>query len=227
MSTETPASCRNAPAEARKSAGAKGERDAQGRFRGAAGAALRPGGHRRQAQRRQVDAAQRAGGPEDQHHLAKAQTTRHRITGVRTEGHAVRLRRHAGLPDPAQQCAEPLAEQGRGRRHRRRRPVVLFVVEAGQLHAGRRQGAVAAAPGIPAILVANKLDLVHAARRARALAARHAGAPQFHRVRADLGQERQGHRAPVGICAKYLPEQPWLYGADELTDRSEKFLAAR
>jgi len=28
-----------------------------------------------------------------------------------------------------------------------------------------------------------------------------------------------------GICAKYLPEQPWWYEEDELTDRSEKFLA--
>src|SRR5690348_18113519 len=27
------------------------------------------------------------------------------------------------------------------------------------------------------------------------------------------------------ICEKYLPEQPWWYGEDELTDRSEKFLA--
>ena len=28
-----------------------------------------------------------------------------------------------------------------------------------------------------------------------------------------------------GICEKYLPEQPWWYSEDELTDRSEKFLA--
>ena len=27
------------------------------------------------------------------------------------------------------------------------------------------------------------------------------------------------------ICEKYLPEQPWFYAEDELTDRSEKFLA--
>jgi GTP-binding protein Era len=28
------------------------------------------------------------------------------------------------------------------------------------------------------------------------------------------------------ICAKYLPEQDWWYDEDELTDRSEKFLAS-
>ena len=29
-----------------------------------------------------------------------------------------------------------------------------------------------------------------------------------------------------GIVEKYLPEQPWWYDEDELTDRSEKFMAA-
>jgi len=28
------------------------------------------------------------------------------------------------------------------------------------------------------------------------------------------------------ICEKYLPQQPWWYAEDELTDRSEKFLAS-
>jgi GTP-binding protein Era len=30
----------------------------------------------------------------------------------------------------------------------------------------------------------------------------------------------------VGICEKYLPEQAWWHAEDELTDRSEKFLAS-
>ena len=30
----------------------------------------------------------------------------------------------------------------------------------------------------------------------------------------------------LGICEKYLPEQPWWHAEDELTDRSEKFLAS-
>ena len=30
----------------------------------------------------------------------------------------------------------------------------------------------------------------------------------------------------LDVCARYLPEQPWMYAEDELTDRSEKFLAA-
>jgi GTP-binding protein Era len=30
----------------------------------------------------------------------------------------------------------------------------------------------------------------------------------------------------LGIVARYLPEQAWFYGEDELTDRSERFLAS-
>ena len=30
----------------------------------------------------------------------------------------------------------------------------------------------------------------------------------------------------LGICEKFLPEQPWWYAEDELTDRSERFLAS-
>ena len=41
----------------------------------------------------------------------KAQTTRHRITGILTDEHsAVRVRRYAGLPDPAPERAEPRHE---------------------------------------------------------------------------------------------------------------------
>ena len=29
-----------------------------------------------------------------------------------------------------------------------------------------------------------------------------------------------------GICEKYRPEQDWMFDADELTDRSERFMAA-
>ncbi len=31
----------------------------------------------------------------------------------------------------------------------------------------------------------------------------------------------------LAIVEPYLPEQPWLYDEDALTDRSERFLAAR
>ncbi len=41
-----------------------------------------------------------------------------------------------------------------------------------------------------------------------------------------MSAERQDVERLFGICEKYLPEQPWFYDEDELTDRSEKFLAS-
>jgi len=81
-------------------------------------------------------------------------------------------------------------------------------------------------PGIPTLLVANKLDMVH--RRAelapwlKSMQERHPFAefvPMSAKKRDDI--ERL-----YGICEKYLPEQAWWYAEDELTDRSEKFLAS-
>ncbi|KAF5294279.1 hypothetical protein FQA39_LY19352 [Lamprigera yunnana] len=81
-------------------------------------------------------------------------------------------------------------------------------------------------PGIPTILIANKLDTVHRRHEIapwlRDMQERHPFAefvPMSAKNKGDI--ERL-----FGICAKYLPEQDWFYPADELTDRSEKFLAA-
>ena len=79
---------------------------------------------------------------------------------------------------------------------------------------------------MPALLVANKLDQVH--RRAeiapwlREMQQRH---PFDEFVPMSAKNPKDIERL-FEICAKYLPEQPWWYGEDELTDRSEKFLAS-
>jgi GTP-binding protein Era len=91
----------------------------------------------------------------------KAQTTRHRITGIRTLGpDAVRVRGHAGLPDAPLHGAEPVAEQDRvgamGDVD-----LVLFVVEAGNFTLADAKVLSLLKPGTPALLVANKLDKVH------------------------------------------------------------------
>jgi GTP-binding protein Era len=104
--------------------------------------------------------------------------------------------------------------------------LVLFVVEAGSSPwatprcwnccSSRQAGAAGgqqARPGAPP-------------RRDRALAAGHAGAPPVRRVRAHVGQEPRATSAPVRRSAPYLPEQAWFYAEDELTDRSERFLAS-
>jgi GTP-binding protein Era len=155
----------------------------------------------------------------------KAQTTRHRITGIRTIGatqfvfvdtpgfqtrHATALNR--SLNKTVMGAVGDV-------------DLVLFVVEAGRFTLGDAKVLSLLQPGVPALLVANKLDQVH--RRAelapwlRDMQERHAFA-EFVPMSAKNPKDIERLFA---ICAKYLPEQPWWYGEDELTDRSEKFLA--
>ncbi len=104
--------------------------------------------------------------------------------------------------------------------------VVLFVVEAGNFTLADAKVLSLLKPGIPAILVANKLDQVH--RRAelapwlRDMQQRH----EFAELIPLSAKAPKDALRLLKVCEKYLPEQPWWYGADELTDRSEKFLAS-
>jgi GTP-binding protein Era len=155
----------------------------------------------------------------------KAQTTRHRITGVRTEGQT----QYVFVDTPGFQT-----KHGSALNRSLNRAVtgvvgdvdvVLFVVEAGQFTLGDAKVLALLKPGIPAILVANKLDLVH--RRGelapwlRDMQERHAFA-EFMPISAKNSKDME---RLLQVCAKYLPEQPWWYGEDELTDKSERFMA--
>ena len=156
----------------------------------------------------------------------KAQTTRHRITGVRTVGASQFVfvdtpgfqTRHAAALNRSLNRAVTgtLADVD----------IVLLVVEAGKW--GAHDAAVLALvePSKPVLLVANKLDLV--GRRAelapwlQQMQERHAFAefvPMSATRRADVDRL-------LAIVEPYLPEQPWLYAEDALTDRSDRFLAA-
>jgi GTP-binding protein Era len=156
----------------------------------------------------------------------KAQTTRHRITGVRSEG-AVQ---YVFVDTPGFQT-----RHGNALNRSLNKTVVgavsdvdliLMVVEAGQFNLADAQVLSLLPASVPAVLLANKLDQVH--RRSelapwlRDMQQRHDFAefvPMSARNAKDI--ERL-----LGICQKYLPEQPWMYGADELTDRSDRFMAA-
>ncbi|HRD96536.1 MAG TPA: GTPase Era [Rubrivivax sp.] len=159
----------------------------------------------------------------------KAQTTRHRITGIRTLGAAqfvfvdtpgFQVKHTAALNRTLNRTV--LSSLGDV-------DVVLFVVEAGRF--GQADAQVLALlesdaiQGKPVLLVANKLDEL----------------PRRHDVLPWLQQMQGRHpfaefvplsatRAAdverlLGIVRPYLPEQPWLYEEDALTDRSERFLA--
>jgi GTP-binding protein Era len=156
----------------------------------------------------------------------KAQTTRHRITGIATEGDS----QFVFVDTPGFQTRHSAALNRNLNRTVRGTladvDVVLLVVEAGRFGKEDEQVLRLLPEGKPVILLANKLDAVH--RRASLapwlleMQTRHAFAefvPLSARKDADI-------QRLFGILRPYLPQQPWFYEEDALTDRSERFLAS-
>ncbi|MDF1484365.1 GTPase Era [Ramlibacter sp. H39-3-26] len=156
----------------------------------------------------------------------KAQTTRHRITGIRTREQT----QFVFVDTPGFQTKHSTALNKSLNKTVLGAigdvDLILFVVEAGSFTLADAKVLSLLGPDIPVLLIANKLDAVH--RRAeiapwlRDMQQRHPFAefvPMSAKNKGDI--ERL-----FGICAKYLPAQPWWYAEDELTDRSEKFLAS-
>ena len=160
----------------------------------------------------------------------KAQTTRHRITGIRTVGpsqfvfvdtpgfqvkHAAALNRNLNRT-----VLSSLSDVD----------VVLFVVEAGRFGAPDAKVLSLmqneAMKGKPVLLIANKLDTL--TRRndvlpwLRSMQEKH---PFAEFVPMSAEREADVERL-FKIVEPYLPQQAWLHEADALTDRSDRFLAS-
>lgn len=163
---------------------------------------------------------------------AKAQTTRHRITGVRTlpgeeagtgsqfvfvdtpgfqTRHATALNRN--LNRTVQSVLSDV-------------DAVLFVVEAGKFTLDDAKVLSLLPPEKPVMLVANKLDAVQRREAMlpwlKSMQERHAFTEYVPMsARRSLEVERL-----LAIVEPHLPQQPWFYEEDALTDRSERFLAS-
>jgi GTPase len=157
---------------------------------------------------------------------AKAQTTRHRITGIRSVDEAqfvfvdtpgFQTRHAAALNRTLNRTVHSVLADV---------DVVLFVVEAGRFGLDDAKVLALMPAHKPVLLIANKLDTV--VRRAdlapwlKAMQERHAFA-QF--VPLSAKKDRDVQRL-LGIVKPYLPEQLWFYEEDALTDRSDRFLAS-
>ena len=156
----------------------------------------------------------------------KAQTTRHRITGMRTQG----ANQFVFVDTPGFQTLHANALN----KSLNKTVVgavadvdlILFVVEAGSFTPADARVLALLGKNIPTLLIANKLDNVH--RRGdiapwlQTMQEKHSFA-EFVPMSAKNAKDIE---RLLDICAKYLPEQAWWYAEDELTDRSEKFLAS-
>lgn len=155
----------------------------------------------------------------------KAQTTRHRIMGVRTQGANQFVfvdtpgfqTRHGNALNKSLNKAVTGTLTGVD--------VILLVVEAGRFGAEDEKILALLPPDVLVLLVANKLDTV--AQRAslapwlQDMQQRHA----FAELVPMSAKNAKDIQRLLEIVAPRLMQQPWLYGEDALTDKSERFLA--
>ena len=155
----------------------------------------------------------------------KAQTTRHRITGIRTVGAAqfifvdtpgFQTRHGTALNRSLNKTVQGAVTDV---------DLVLFVVEAGRFTPGDVKVLGLLKPGTPVILLANKLDELNRRGEIAPWLQEMAGRHDFAEIVPMSAKSRKDIERVFPICEKYLPEQAWWYGEDELTDRSERFLA--
>ena len=156
----------------------------------------------------------------------KPQTTRQRITGILTRDdaqlmfvdtpgfqtrHVSALNRHMNRI-----VTQALADVD----------VILLIIEAGRFSAEDR-ALLALLPGKRRVLlVINKIDRLADRGLLLPFIAGIAGEHDFAEVVPVSASKGHGIDELAGTIGRYLPEQAALYGADEITESSERFLAA-
>jgi GTP-binding protein Era len=160
----------------------------------------------------------------------KAQTTRHRITGIRTEGDT----QFVFVDTPGFQTRHTVRGTAALNRNLNKTvqatlsdvDVVLFLVEAGRFGPDDAKVMALLPKDKPVILVANKLDLVHRREELfpwlQSMQAQH----PFTEYIPLSAQKEDDTRRLMAVLRPYLPEQGWWYDAEALTDRTNRFLAS-
>jgi GTP-binding protein Era len=103
--------------------------------------------------------------------------------------------------------------------------VVALVVEADRFGADDRAVLKLAPAGVPLFLVVNKIDTVEP-RRLLAFLKQAASEAKFEEIVPVSARRGKGVAELQRTLERYLPEHPAILPADEITDRSERFLAA-
>jgi GTP-binding protein Era len=156
----------------------------------------------------------------------KAQTTRHRITGIQT----VADTQFVYVDTPGFQTRHSNALNKTLNRTvtttLTAADVILYIIEAGTFGPADQQVMALLPANVPCILVINKSDrvkdkavLLPFAQKIAALRDFAAVVPVSAKLRFQLDNLQ-------GEIRKHLPVNPPMFGEDDITDRSEKFLAA-
>jgi GTP-binding protein Era len=156
----------------------------------------------------------------------KAQTTRHRITGIQTTADA----QFVYVDTPGFQTRHSNALNRNLNKTvvntLTASDVILFVVEAGRFGPADKKVLELIPRGVPCILVINKSDHIKDKANLLPFAQQVAAEHEFAAVVPVSAKQRfQLDRLQEEI-RNHLPENPPAFGEDDITDRSERFLAA-
>ena len=156
----------------------------------------------------------------------KAQTTRHRVSGILTTATA----QFIFVDTPGFQTAHRNALNRAMNRSVIQTlsdvDVVLFVIESGRFSVADRAVLKLLPEGVPVIVVINKTDRLADKTRLLPLISElqtEGNLAEFVPTSAEHGQ---GLDALLATVERYLPEAPPVFDSDDVTDRSERFLAA-
>lgn len=156
----------------------------------------------------------------------KAQTTRHRITGIVTNEVSQLVfvdtpgfqTRHKNALNRAMNRSVVSVLQAVD--------VVLMVIESGRFGPEDEEVLGLLPEGVPVVLVINKLDLLADKGEVLPFIAKMNGLREFAAIVPVSAQKGAGVEGLQKTVAGLLPEGEPMYEADAITDRSERFLAA-
>lgn len=156
----------------------------------------------------------------------KPQTTRHRISGILTTPECQYIfvdtpgfqTRHPGALNRVmnRSVTQALSEVD----------VIICVIEAGRFGTADRAIIKLLPADRPVLLAINKIDRIADKARLLPFIAEVAQAFAFAEIVPLSAEKGDGVDDLLQTAARYLPEAPALFDADDITDRSERFLAA-
>lgn len=156
----------------------------------------------------------------------KPQTTRNTVTGIVTRPHAQLML----VDTPGFQTRFGSALNRRMNRaiteSLSATDAVLLVIEALKLRPEDRHLMELLPPGKPVLLAINKIDRVADRRRLLPFIEQVSKQRDFAEVVPISAAKGNGLDDLIKATAEYLPRQPALYAADEITEANERFLAA-
>lgn len=156
----------------------------------------------------------------------KAQTTRHRITGINTTEDA----QYIFVDTPGFQTRHSTALNRSLNRAVTSTltsvDAILFVIEAGRFGPDDQKVLDLIPPGVPTLLIANKLDRVNDKTTLYPFMQQVSALREFAEIVPLSAKHPEDIQRLLETIKPYLPEGEPIYGEDDLTDRSARFLAA-